>query len=102
MIETKTTHEAVIHARENLGVHTSNDRDHLEDLVWLRRYLPEYNNNWETFKKDLEDRFHRKGDYKKIINEHAREGWRLVQIFSPGTGPYGSASYFEIIFEKSE
>ena len=44
----------------------------------------------------------KKGDYKTIINEHAREGWRLVQIFAPGTGPYGSSSYFEIIFEKSE
>ena len=28
-----------------------------------------------------------KGDYKEIIKEHAREGWRLVQIFAPGTGP---------------
>ena len=42
-----------------------------------------------------------KGDYHDIINEHAREGWRLVQIFAPGTGPAGKASYFEIIFEKS-
>ena len=43
-----------------------------------------------------------KGDYKEIIKEHAREGWRLVQIFAPGTGPAGIASYFEIIFEKTE
>ena len=42
-----------------------------------------------------------KGDYQDIINKHAREGWRLVQIFAPGTGPAGKASYFEIIFEKS-
>ena len=43
-----------------------------------------------------------KGDYREIINEHAREGWRLVQIFSPPTGGFGKAEYFEIIFEKSE
>jgi hypothetical protein len=43
-----------------------------------------------------------KGDYKEIIREHAREGWRLVQIFAPSTGNMGRASYFEIIFEKSE
>ena len=42
-----------------------------------------------------------KENYREIINEHAREGWRLVQIFAPGTGPFGFASYFEIIFEKS-
>lgn len=48
------------------------------------------------FKRTLKD------DYKKIINEHAREGWRLVQIFAPGRGPYGAPSYYEIIFEKSE
>ena len=43
-----------------------------------------------------------KGDYREIINEHAREGWRLVQIFAPGIGVAGKASYFEIIFEKAE
>lgn len=39
-------------------------------------------------------------DYKKIIEEHAMEGWRLVQIFSPPVSNAGSASYFELIFEK--
>jgi hypothetical protein len=43
----------------------------------------------------------RKKDYKEIIHEHAREGWRLVQIFAPPTGAVGIAEYFEIIFEKS-
>ena len=43
-----------------------------------------------------------KGDYREIINEHAREGWRLVQIFSPSTGNFGISEYFEIIFEKPE
>jgi hypothetical protein len=41
-----------------------------------------------------------KGDYKEIINEQAREGWRLVQIFAPPVGNAGKATYYEIIFEK--
>ncbi|KYG25570.1 DUF4177 domain-containing protein [Alkalihalobacillus trypoxylicola] len=40
------------------------------------------------------------GDYQDIIVKHANEGWRLVQIFAPSTHGYGSAAYFEIIFEK--
>ena len=43
-----------------------------------------------------------KGDYKEIIQDYAREGWRLVQIFAPPIGPAGKAEYFEIIFEKPE
>jgi len=39
-------------------------------------------------------------EYHKIIEEHGREGWRLVQVFAPGTGPSGIVSYFELIFEK--
>lgn len=38
--------------------------------------------------------------YRQVIEQHAREGWRLVQIFSPGIGVYGCARYFEMIFEK--
>lgn len=38
--------------------------------------------------------------YHEIIDEHARQGWRFVQIFAPATSGYGSASYFELIFEK--
>ncbi|MCU9613155.1 DUF4177 domain-containing protein [Caldibacillus lycopersici] len=41
-----------------------------------------------------------KDDYQEIINQHANEGWRLVQIFAPSTKGYGSAAYFEIIFER--
>ncbi len=40
-------------------------------------------------------------DYKEIIDQHAREGWRFVQIFAPGIRGYGIASYFELIFERS-
>lgn len=41
-----------------------------------------------------------KEDYQDIIHKHASEGWRFVQIFAPSTKGYGSAAYFELIFEK--
>ncbi|WP_436513748.1 DUF4177 domain-containing protein [Clostridium thermobutyricum] len=41
-----------------------------------------------------------KQDYHKIIEENAREGWRLVQIFAPPLGTEGKAYYYELIFEK--
>ncbi|MCL4165385.1 UNVERIFIED_CONTAM: hypothetical protein GTU68_021196 [Idotea baltica] len=43
-----------------------------------------------------------KEDYQKVIEEHALEGWRFVQIFAPSTSSYGSASYFKLIFEKEK
>ncbi|MGE7631807.1 DUF4177 domain-containing protein [Bacillus paramycoides] len=39
-------------------------------------------------------------DYQKIIQEHARDGWRFVQIFAPAIGSSGQPEYFELIFEK--
>lgn len=41
-----------------------------------------------------------KEQYQQVIHERARQGWRLVQIFAPGTGGYGAAKYFELIFER--
>lgn len=41
-----------------------------------------------------------KEDYHKLIDEHSRQGWRLVQVFAPPTWSDGLASYFELIFEK--
>jgi len=38
--------------------------------------------------------------YQRIIQEHAVEGWRLVQVFAPGIGGYGAAKYYEMIFER--
>jgi hypothetical protein len=38
--------------------------------------------------------------YQDVIQEEARRGWRLVQIFAPGTGGYGASKYFELIFER--
>ncbi|WP_456278769.1 DUF4177 domain-containing protein [Bacillus sp. AK128] len=42
-----------------------------------------------------------KEDYQDVIVNHAKDGWRFVQIFAPATRGYGSAAYFEIIFERS-
>ncbi|MFD3447107.1 DUF4177 domain-containing protein [Microbacteriaceae bacterium 4G12] len=39
-------------------------------------------------------------DYQEIVNKHAKEGWKLFQIFSPNTYGMGTASYFELIFER--
>ena len=40
-------------------------------------------------------------DYHEIIERYAREGWRLVQIFTPSSVSSGGASgYFELIFER--
>ena len=38
--------------------------------------------------------------YQAQIQEHARDGWRLVQIFAPGVGAYGAAKYYELILER--
>jgi hypothetical protein len=40
--------------------------------------------------------------YQDLIHEHAREGWRLVQIFAPGIAAFGAAKYYELIFEREE
>jgi len=39
-------------------------------------------------------------DYHEVIETHAREGWRLVQVFAPPIKGYGIADYFELIFER--
>ncbi|MNN86860.1 hypothetical protein D3C81_2043300 [compost metagenome] len=39
-------------------------------------------------------------DYKEIINEQAREGWKLLQIFAPNTYGFGTVTYMELIFER--
>ena len=39
-------------------------------------------------------------DYQRIVHEHADDGWRLVQIFAPGTAAFGAARYYEFIFER--
>lgn len=41
-----------------------------------------------------------KENYQEIVHQHAAEGWRLVQIFAPSIAGYGTAAYYELIFEK--
>ncbi|MBD3259749.1 hypothetical protein GF371_03925 [Candidatus Woesearchaeota archaeon] len=69
MVETTMTHRAVEHARRILGtsVFFNKERDNLEDLVWLRKNITGYKDNWSLFKKDLEDRFHKRGEYKQTV-----------------------------------
>ena len=38
--------------------------------------------------------------YEDTVQEHARDGWRLVQIFAPGVAGFGAAKYYELIFER--
>jgi Domain of unknown function (DUF4177) len=35
-----------------------------------------------------------------VVHEHARDGWRLVQVFAPGIAAFGAAKYYELIFER--
>ena len=39
--------------------------------------------------------------YQDVVHEQARDGWRLVQIFAPGTAAFGAARYYELIFERA-
>ena len=37
---------------------------------------------------------------RDTVEKYAKEGWRLVQIFSPIFGIYGWSRYYEVILEK--
>ena len=40
-------------------------------------------------------------DYQQIILEHAKEGWRLVQVFAPGAGGlWAKENFCEVILER--
>ncbi len=41
-----------------------------------------------------------KDDCRKEIIDNARDGWRFVQAFVAGNGPYGSSEYADLIFER--
>ena len=41
-----------------------------------------------------------RNDYQEQVRQHARDGWRLVQIFAPGVGAYGAAKYYELVLER--
>ncbi len=38
------------------------------------------------------------GDYQKVIEQHALEGWRFVQVHAPSMG--GWSSQCDLIFER--
>ena len=39
--------------------------------------------------------------YQELILEHAKEGWRLVQIFAPGAGGlWAKENFCEVILER--
>jgi hypothetical protein len=41
-----------------------------------------------------------KEDYHQIVEDHANDGWRLVQLFAPPMSGTGWASFLELIFER--
>ena len=49
---------------------------------------------WFSVKKWARD------EYPEVVAQHAKEGWRFIQIFAPGTGSSGMAKYIELIFER--
>jgi len=63
----------------------------------MRRYEYKFVRLGEGF---LSVRRQGKREYQKVIADHAREGWRLVQIFAPGIGGYGAAKYYEVVLER--
>ncbi|HEY5661759.1 MAG TPA: DUF4177 domain-containing protein [Gaiellaceae bacterium] len=40
--------------------------------------------------------------YETLVEDHARDGWRLVQIFAPGVAAFGAAKYYELILEREK
>lgn len=53
---------------------------------------------------ELGDKWTRKPkqEHHRLVEEYAKEGWRLVQIFSPAVSVMGGGTpdYFELIFER--
>ena len=40
-------------------------------------------------------------EYQRIVEEHARKGWRLVQILAPGArGLWASPNFVEVVLER--
>ena len=37
--------------------------------------------------------------YQDVVHQHARDGWRLVQIFAP-TLNFATAAFYELVFER--
>ncbi len=41
-------------------------------------------------------------NYYKIVDDNAKDGWNLIQIFAPPIAGYGRAKFYELIFEKND
>ena len=41
-----------------------------------------------------------KEDYQSMVNNYAKEGWRLIQVLTPPTAGYGTIGYYEFVFER--
>jgi hypothetical protein len=39
-------------------------------------------------------------EYEELVHQHARDGWRLVQIFAPAIAAFDAARYVELVFER--
>lgn len=47
------------------------------------------------------DKGTREQEYRQVVDDHAREGWRLVQILAPGAGGiWASPNFVEVILER--
>ncbi len=40
--------------------------------------------------------------YKDVINQNAKEGWRLIQVFAPSRTILGIANFHEVILERKK
>ncbi|MCK8060645.1 MULTISPECIES: DUF4177 domain-containing protein [unclassified Fusibacter] len=45
--------------------------------------------------------FFEDANHHEIINSHAKEGWRFVQVLANHYNGHGKPAEFEIIFEKT-
>lgn len=41
-----------------------------------------------------------KEDYQVMVNNYAKDGWRLIQVLTPPTIGYGTLGYYEFVFER--
>ena len=39
-------------------------------------------------------------DYQVMVNNFAKDGWRLMQVLTPPTVGYGTTGYYEFVFER--
>ena len=45
---------------------------------------------------------HATEEIRRIVTEHGKKGWRLVQVYTPMSYKGSTGSNYEIIFEREE